>query len=181
MNVVRVWVALFAMFGVAVLAACSGGGDDDDVDSTDESNDPTSAPEATRTPTAEANPVPVFTPGGWTAGEAQVTTSGGALTTVTGTLLARSSASEARTTRLTYAKDVDTITFSISREFQPFATSVYKAPVYIQSGSAGSCEVTYKSKDEKRIEGTFRCTGARVEQGGNGQPATLEGTFFATR
>jgi hypothetical protein len=181
-SVLRLWVAVFAMLAVLALPACSGGGDDDDDDSADVSNDPTSTPRPGRTPTPEPSVAPLFSPGGWNEGEARVTTSGGATVTVAGTLLARSSSSDKQNTRLTYAKDLETINISISRQYQPFAMPVYQAPVYIQSSSAGdSCAVTYKTIDEKRVEGSFRCTGARVEQGGNGQPATLEGTFFATR
>jgi hypothetical protein len=182
----RLWFALLALCTVLVLPACSGGGDDDDentdIDPGGESSDPTSTPRPGRTPTPEPSVAPLFSPGGWTGGEARVTTSGGATVTVAGTLLARSSSSDKQNTRLTYTKDLETINISISRQYQPFAMTVYQAPVYMQSSSTGeACQVTYKTIDEKRVEGTFRCTGARVEQGGNGQPATIEGTFFATR
>lgn len=175
----RLWIALFVCLIVFALPACSGGDDDDDI-TEDESPAATRTPRPPRgTPTPEHNGAPVFSPGGWTAGEAQVTTSGGAAVTVTGTLLARSSSSTAQTTHLTYTKELDTINLSISREYQPLAVTVFQGKVYMQSRE--SCEATYTATDEKRIEGSFRCTGARVEQGGNGEPGTIEGTFFATR
>jgi len=162
---------------LAVAVGCGGGGDTDgDGDEAAPAARPTRTPRPS--PTSDPNQAPLFAPGRWTGGEATVTVSGGATSAVAGTLLERSSSSDAQNTRLTYTKDLDTINISISRQYQPFSMVVSKQPVYLDQGT---CEVTYKSKEEKRIEGTFKCTDVDVEQGGNGQPTTVEGTFLATR
>ena len=190
MNLLRLWMALFVCCALFALTACGGGGgsEDEDDDDSDDNGSSSDSPRPTRTPRPTATPdsdeAPVFAPGGWTAGEAQATVSGGASGTLTVTLLARSSSTTGeparQTTRLTYTAGLDTLNLSISREYQPFAMSFSKRPIYIQSDEP--CEVTYTAKEEKRIEGSFRCTGVRVEQGGDDTvPTTVEGTFFATR
>lgn len=182
-NLTRLLVASFAMLAVA----CSSGGDDepgagDDDTTTTEATGTTALTQA-RTPSATATPaggVPSFTAGKWAAGEAQVTVTGGATITLTGKLLTTSS-SDRNTTRLIFADDVKTISVSISKEFQPFAASVYDGKTSVRTGNSDKpCTVTYTQADDKRIEGSFRCDDARVEVGGSAA-VVIEGTFSATR
>lgn len=182
-NLTRLLVASIAMLAVA----CSSGGDDDSDAADDDTvtteatgtTAPTRAGTAAATATA-AGGVPSFTAGKWAAGEAQVTVSGGATIALTGKLLTTSS-TERNTTRLIFADDVKTISVSISKEFQPFAASVYDGKTSVRTGTSDKpCTVTYKQADDKRVEGSFRCDDARVEIGGAGA-AVIEGTFFATR
>ena len=183
MNRLRIWLAIMACMGVLALPACGGGGDDDDDDSGNGSDEPTRTPRPTRTPTPEPEFVPTFAEGGWTAGQASATISGGASATVQGTLRAAASDTSGKpdyqTTRLTFVDGLSSILISISTQYQPFAMAVRRNPdVYIDEGT---CEVTYKATEEKRVEGSFKCTDVDVEQGGNGEATTVEGTFLATR
>ncbi len=182
LNTARLLAASLAMLAIA----CSSGDDDEPADSADDRTPeatPTTAPAQARTPQATATAAggaPSFTAGKWADGEATVTVSGGATLTLKGKLLATSS-SEKNSTRLIFADGVKTISISISKEFQPFAMSVYDGVSSIRTGSSDQpCKVTYKQSDDKRVEGTFRCEDARVEVGGSGN-AVIEGTFLATR
>lgn len=181
-NLARLLAASFAMLAVA----CSSGGDDDsdaEDDAATEEATSTSAPATTRTAQATATAaggVPTFAAGKWSAGEAEVNVSGGVTLALTGKLLPTSS-TERNTTRLIFADDVKTITVSISKEFQPFAATVYDGKSSVRTGNSDKpCTVTYKQADDKRVEGSFRCEDARIEVGGTGA-AVIEGTFFATR
>ena len=183
MNKLRVWLVLVACVGLLALPACSDRGDDNDDDSGNGSDEPTRTPRPTRTPTPEPEFVPTFAEGGWTAGQANATISGGASATVDAALRTVASSTTGKpdyqTTRLTFANGLNSILISISTQYQPFAMAVRRDPdVYIDEGT---CEVTYKATEEKRVEGSFKCTDVDVEQGGNGEATTVEGTFLATR
>ena len=166
-----------------LFAACGSSGDDDDPGDDDDSATSTPSPERTRTPNASPTPeskVPTLADGKWTAGEAEATVSGGATLTLKGTLNNQAS-SDKGTTRLIFVDGVKTITISISKQYQPFAGSVYDGKTSIRTGNSDEpCKVEYKQADDKRIEGSFHCEDARIEVGGAGA-AVIDGTFFATR
>lgn len=175
--------SMVVLAGLAVLfaGACSSGGGDDDADDDDVTSTAT-RPARTRTPEGTATPekakAPTFTPGKWTAGEAEAAVSGGASITVKGTLNNQAS-SDKDTTRLIFVAGTDTIAISISTVYQPFAMTVYKEPVDAQSSPDSPCVVTYSKTEDKAIAGSFRCEKARLNRGLG--EALIEGTFSATR
>ena len=142
-------------------------GDDDDAGDTDDGE------------------APVFEPGTWTGGEIEVTvTTSAKERTITGTLLDQSG-TDGLTTRLIYAKGIDTVNISISREYEAFAMSTYFEADGFDAGSSfeNPCQVTYTEVSETSIAGTFRCENGDIgsfphlDEGA----ATLEGSFTATR
>ena len=121
MNVWRFSMVVVAGAALIVGLGCGSGGDDDD-DTSDDGGYSSARPTRTPRPTATPDPdeAPTFAEGDWTSGQARVTVSGGENITVEGTLLVRSSRTEGKpqrqTTHLTYTKDLDTISISISTQ-----------------------------------------------------------------
>lgn len=171
-------------------SACSSDDSGGDGESNGTGND-ASTPATSRTTRPAATPTssdagddgaPTFAEGGWTGGEAEVRVTGSDTRTITGSLSTESS-TDGGTTRLIYTADLDTINFSISTEYQPFDMSASQGGTFsvrIPFGNA-PCEVTYQETSDTRIEGTFRCEEAEIEIGPNQGPASMQGSFTATR
>ena len=130
---------------------------------------------------AGENSAPTFAAGGWTGGEAEVRVSGSDTRTITGSLITKSS-TDGGTTRLIYTAGIDTISISISTEYQPFdiVASQEDFDIEIKFGQP-PCDVTYRETSEKRIDGTFVCKSTEIMIGPTTGPAIMEGSFTATR
>ena len=187
MRTARVPLAVLTSVIAVLFLACSSGGSSDSAD--DDDNEEASAtstrpantrPAATATPTAKGG-APKFTPGDWTAGEAETRVTGGATLTVKGTLN-NQAASDKDTTRLIFVDGTDTIFISISTVYQPFAIGVYKEPTDVRPDSASPCDVNYTDTSDKKVVGSFRCAHVTVSSRGSvASDSTLEGTFSASR
>ena len=193
---------LFASVGICLvlgLTACGGAGDSGDEGtepaqtSTAEAADtasPTQASEQTPEATATSGSaggdnaaVPEPPEGPWTGGQAEVRVVGSVPRAIAGPLLPDSE-TEAGTTGLIYADGLNTINFSISTVYQPFAVWLYQDDGFdIRNDSDQPCEVTYVVVEDNRLEGTFRCehTSIPSERFQSEGPAALEGSFTATR
>jgi hypothetical protein len=127
------------------------------------------------------NNAPTFAGGGWTGGKAEVRVTGSDTRTITGSLITESS-TDGGTTRLIYTADIDTISISISTEYEAFniAASQENFDIEIEFGQP-PCDVTYQETSDKRIEGTFICKSAEIMIGPSTGPAIMEGSFTATR
>jgi hypothetical protein len=176
----KVWLTLLTFAIVAITIACSGANLSGPLNTGETAGNSTS----TRTPVANNsgdNSVPTFADGDWTGGEAEVRVTGSDTRTITGTLSTESS-TEGGTTRLIYTAGIDTISISISTEYQPFdiIASQEDFDVEIRFGQP-PCEVTYQETSDKQIEGTFLCEYAEIMIGPTTGPAIMEGSFTATR
>ncbi len=127
------------------------------------------------------NSAPTFAEGGWTGGEAEARVTGSDTRTITGSLSTESS-TEGGTTTLIYTAGIDTISISISTEYQPFDIIASQDNFEVEiSSDQPPCEVTYQETSDKRIEGTFLCEYAEIMIGPTTGPAKMEGSFTATR
>jgi len=127
------------------------------------------------------NGAPAFAEGGWTGGEAEVRITGSDTRMISGSLITESS-TDGGTTGLIYAAGIDTISISISTEYLPFDITAYQEGFDVETSfGEPPCEVTYQEASDTRIEGTFVCEYAEIMLGPSTGPATMEGSFTATR
>ncbi len=176
----RVFLAVLGATAIAGMVAACGSGDDDDSQPRATSTNSQSSP-TTGAPTEEPeeDAVPQFEDGPWTEGEARVTLTGATTLSMTGTLF-KTSATDGRTTRLVFTDELDTLTISISTQYQPFDLGVRIGDVLARPGDV-PCVVTYIAREEDHVEGTFTCEDAEDSSSEGGGTLRLEGSFRATR
>jgi hypothetical protein len=180
----RVFHVVLAATAILALTAACGSDDDDDSQSDPTSTSSQTSPttevedEPTATQEPEEGAVPQFQDGFWTEGDVQANVTGASDFSFRASLY-ETSATDGRTTRLVFNDELDTLTMSISTQYQPFDFGLRVGTVLLRAGDI-PCVVTYSAREEDHLAGTFACEDVRDEFSPD-STYELEGTFRATR